>query len=105
MNPGAATHLITLLTDSGSSVDSYGAPVQSWGTLAQVWAKVRWLGSRERFANDRPVAVKAGAATIYYRSDVTELKRVQIGSEIFQVTGMRELGDKEDLELTIEKVT
>lgn len=104
MNPGNMTQLVTLQQDTGSSKDAFGAPVESWGTLAQVWARVVWLGSRERFRGQRTLAAKAASVQIYYRTDITEQHRVLIGAEQFEITGIKELGDREGLDLACELV-
>lgn len=101
MNPGRMNHSITIEENSGGE-GGYGGSAVNWTTLATVWADVVWVGSKERFLSDKDTPVKAAKAYIWFRTDVKESHRVSYDGDVYDITGIKELGFKEGLELTME---
>lgn len=103
MDVGELDKRITLKA-KGTTQSSTGAITGASSTIATVWAKIIWLGSRERFISERPIAFKAGKAFIWFRSDVFQKSFFTFESVNYEIIGLKEIGNKEFLELTFEQV-
>lgn len=90
---------IELQTPAGSK-DAYGQVAKEWTTVALAWAHKRGLGSRERFAAAQVQQQDSVIYTIRYNADVTQLWRVKDGDALLDITGLREIGRRQWLELT-----
>ena len=96
---GAMDRRITLQTATETQ-DGYGEPVPTWSTLATVWASVRPERASEQFEGDQEHATRQTIFRIRYRSDVNEKTRISYGSQVYDITGIIEIGRREALDLT-----
>lgn len=67
-----------------------------------VWANVEYKSGSENFESDQLVAVKMASITVRYRTDLTAENRVIVGTEIFNIHTVLEVGRKRFLKLTCE---
>ena len=98
MNIGRLDRYITIKTVS-TSVDAYGQPIESFSTLANVWAKIEYKSEVEKFENEQLKAVSTIDFTIRYRTDITEMMKIEYNSNAYQITGIAEIGRGEGLKL------
>jgi len=87
--------------------DSYGASVDSWSTATiTTRGEIRYSGGGRGLSSEEKFFSKFMELTIRYRSDIAETMRVQIdgGTDRYNITYIEELGRKEGLRLTIEKI-
>jgi len=83
------------------AADAYGEPIKSWGVLDHVWAAVIPLRVNERFASQqvgRDVELKL---VVHYRTDVTEMMRLLLEGDYYDIKGVTEIGYHEGLELLV----
>lgn len=79
--------------------------VTGWEDVAtnpEVWAQVDYKSGSEDFQSDQLVAVKMASIGIRYRTDLTTENRVLVGSEIYDILTIIEVGRKRYLRLTCE---
>ena len=82
--------------------DDYGEPQTSWFDLATVWAEVRQQSARETWQAGKVVETEM-AFKIRYRNGVNETCRVVYDGINYDITGVREIGRRDGLEV-MEKV-
>lgn len=85
------------------SMDAYGAPVASWASVAVVWANYYPLSDREVWAAAQVSSEATARFTIRYSSAVASLSpadRLVMRGQRFGITGVKELGRLEWLEIT-----
>ena len=100
---GRRDRLITIQTDSGSSVDAIGNPVESWGTHTQPWAEYIPVSGREVFESGREVIRESARFIIDYDSSITANGyRISYNSKTWDIVYIRELGREEALEILAE---
>ena len=100
---GELRYKIDLKKKSGSR-DTYNQKTGDT-TVATVWANRISIRSRERFAAQADLAVQTDRWQIYWRSDVTEDMWLTYDGIDYKITGIAEMGFKEGLELTTERVS
>lgn len=83
--------------DYNESTDTYTLSFSTWGEVTYAGGDVI-VSNEERFYS----------GTIFlrvrYRSTITETMRVYIGSDKYRITYIEELGRKEGLKLTLQKI-
>ena len=99
MEPGRLDRRILILQRS-TSTDAWNQNLGSYVSLLEVWAEVKDLGAKEREEADQRVTVNPKIFTIRYRSEVTTKHRISFDGDIYQITGMTEIGRKEGLRIT-----
>lgn len=85
--------------------DTFGQPLETWSTLATVWANKRDVAASERVSAHREVSTLASVWTIRHLSGLTAKNRLQHDGLNYDITGIRELGRREYLELLTEVQT
>lgn len=88
-----------------STRDDFNASVDSWPTLTfETWGTVQYAGGNLILAN----AEKFYSGTIFlsvrYRSEIVETMRVLIAGIYYSITYIEELGRKEGMKLTLQKI-
>ena len=99
MEPGRLDRRILILQRS-TSTDAWNQNLGSYVQVLEVWAEVKDLGAKEREEADQRVTVNPKIFTIRYRSEVTTKHRISFDGDIYQITGMTEIGRKEGLRIT-----
>ena len=87
--------------------DSYGASVDSWATATiTTRGEVRYSGGSRGLSSEEKFFSKFMELNVRYRSDIVETMRVQIDgtTDRYNITYIEELGRKEGLRLTLEKI-
>ena len=88
------------IQSKSESQDATGDPVESWSTLAAVWAEDVPLSASEHFAAHSFESRVSRRLRVRYRTDVTALMRVNIGSRYYDIEGVVDPdGKKRSLEL------
>jgi len=80
---------------------SFNEVAETWSTYATCWAKKEDIGGRERFQAARELAVREARFYVWWRSGLTEgTYRINEGGTIWDITGIREIGWREEIEIT-----
>lgn len=101
-DPGKKRRKITLL--KRVLVNSSGDTTSTWTAFASVWADERPLRMDERFQSDALHSVRTSNFRIYYRADVGPEMQLQYAGLNWKITGLAEVGYKEELDITAEVV-
>lgn len=83
--------------------DGWREQTETWTTSATVWATRKDKTTSEGDEVMQRVALTVTEWTIRHTDDVSVQNRVKYGSEIFYITGIREIGRREGLTLVTEK--
>lgn len=90
---------------STSTEDGFGGPVLTWATLATVWAQFWPVSDGEKWRAGMVESREIARFTIRYSSlvaGVTSRDRISFGGT-WGITGVKEIGRREYLEITAEK--
>ncbi len=79
--------------------DEYGEPVESWSDLATVWAEVKQQSAREMWESGKVSEVEM-MFRIRYRSGIDTTNRISYDGDTYDITGVREIGRRDGLEIT-----
>jgi SPP1 family predicted phage head-tail adaptor len=93
---------ITIETLSLNSVDAIGAPVETWSKVVQCWSKVVPMSGTEALRLDRQVSTETSRFFIRYRTGITVKDRISYAGKYWDILNIRELGRREQLEITAE---
>jgi SPP1 family predicted phage head-tail adaptor len=86
------------------STNAVNEQIETWATVQKIWAELNWVGARERLASEREISIKALRALVRYRAGLDSYtNRLLVAGEIYNITGIREIGRREGLELTCER--
>ena len=80
--------------------DEYGQEIETWTDLATVWAEKRDMKGSERWQAQQKVAEVETTWRIRWRDGITPLDRLLDGDQVYDVTGVAEIGRREGLEIT-----
>lgn len=102
MDPGEFDRQVVIerVTSQGNAIGGKGTP--TWTPQKTVWAKVVQVGASERFQAEGVLSEKTGTFTMYFDSDVLVTDRLDYAGQKWRITGVKEIGYKEALELTAE---
>ena len=89
-----------LILQRSTSTDAWNQNLGSYVQVLEVWAEVKDLGAKEREEADQRVTVNPKIFTIRYRSEVSTKHRISYDGDIYQITGITEIGRKEGLRIT-----
>lgn len=104
MKPGEMDRRITIQRYS-DTYDDHGGLVMDWADLALVWAKYTPISDSEQW---RAASVEASATArflIRYSSTVSDVgpkDRVIFEGDAYGIRGVKEVGRREGLEITVE---
>lgn len=101
-DPGQKTKKIQLKRPT--TVNTNGDAVTTFATFASVWASFRPLRMDERYVSDGRHSLRVGNFRIYFRDDVTPDMVVGYDGLDWRVTGIAEVGEREELDVTAEAV-
>ncbi len=85
-------------------VNTLGDVVTTYQELATVWADERPMRMDERFTSDARHSMKVSNFRIWFRADVTPEMVISYAGRDWRITGIAEIGLREELELTAEAV-
>jgi SPP1 family predicted phage head-tail adaptor len=84
---------------------SYGGSTDTWPTLTfSTWGEVTYAGGDAILSNEEKFYSGTIFLRIRYRSNVTETMRVKIADVWYKIAYIEELGRKEGLKLTLNKI-
>jgi SPP1 family predicted phage head-tail adaptor len=101
-NPGVKNRRISL--KAPQVVNTLGDVVTTFQEVATVWADERPMRMDERFTSDARHSMRVSNFRIWYRSDVTPEMVIAYAGRDWRITGIAEIGLREELELTAEAV-
>lgn len=101
-DPGQKTKRIQL--KAVTEVNTSGSLSKTKTTFDTVWASFRPLRMSERFTSDAKHSVRVGNFRIYHRDDVTPTTVIGYDGRDWDVIGIAEVGEREELEITAEAV-
>jgi SPP1 family predicted phage head-tail adaptor len=101
-NPGAKNRRISL--KAPQVINTLGDVVTTFQEVATVWADERPMRMDERFTSDARHSMRVSNFRIWYRSDVTPEMVISYAGREWRITGIAEIGLREELELTAEAV-
>lgn len=100
---GRARNRRIVLQRYTATQDDFGAEVKTWSTLATVWAEWTPASDGEQLRAAEVGAVISGRFRVLRSSDVADLSpkdRLQFDGRTYDITGVKELGFREGLEIT-----
>ena len=106
MKAGGAYHRIDFYAKV-TSRDAYGSTVDTYPAVTiATRGEVRYTGGSKTLSNEEKFYSKSIELLVRYRSAIVETMRIKIdaGTDYYAITYMEELGRKETLRLTIEKI-
>lgn len=83
--------------------DGFGEEIAVWGLLAGVWAGKRDVSDRERIASAEVAAEITTRFVIRWSPDVADVNpkdRIVFDGRIFDISGVKEIGRREGLEVS-----
>ena len=86
-----------------TTTDSWGHPTKTWSTHATVWANKKEVKAIERTEQSQIVALSYTQFRIRYLSSVDTTMRISYDSKYYYITGVKELGRQEGLEILTEE--
>jgi SPP1 family predicted phage head-tail adaptor len=101
-NPGKKNRKITIQTPTVTNV--LGEVTTTWSTLASVWAEERPMRMDERFQSAGTHSVRVSNFRVWYRNDITPTMQIVYDGKTWQITGLAEIGNWEELDITAEVV-
>jgi len=102
MRAGPLDRLITIERFTETR-DEFNAQVKNWGTLATVWASKSDVSDAERIAAQEAGSTITTRFQIRWSGDVSDVNardRIAFDGKIYDVSGVKEIGRREGLELT-----
>jgi len=105
MRPGRMYHRIVFYAKTVTR-DSYGASVDTYEQSVVTTGELRYTGGTKILSNEEKFYSKNIELRIRYRPEIEESMRVQIDgtADRYMITFIEELGRREGLRLTIEKI-
>lgn len=102
MRAGQLDRRIIIQTQQ-TSRDDWNHPRVQWTNLATVWASKMDRTSVTVNELQQEVNVNRTVWTIRYRSDIDTTQRINVKGSYYYITGVKELGRREGLQLTTEE--
>lgn len=84
--------------------NDYGEPETSWADPVNVWAEVKQQSARETWSAGKIAEVEV-AFMIRYRSGIDETCRVVYDGSNYDISGVREIGRQDGLEIMAKAQT
>lgn len=103
MRPGRLDKRITIQARTVTP-GRMGTGSEAWADSFTCWANVAELAAKERNAAPKVMAVRSATFMIRWRDDVAESSRIVYDGANWNITGIRQIGRKESLEIAAEVV-
>ncbi len=105
MPPSGALDRRVVIRRAAAVRDQYGQQIKTWSDAATVWAAIEWIKDGERWrAGERGVDVAARLTLRWKAGVVASQDRVVIDGDEYEVVGLKEIGRRRALEVTVAKV-
>jgi SPP1 family predicted phage head-tail adaptor len=101
-NPGRKDRFITI--QERITVNDNGDVNSTWRNLCKVWASEKPMKMDERYATEAKHSMRVSNFRIYYRDDVGPEMQIVYNGLTWRITGLAEIGYKEELDITAEAV-
>lgn len=101
-NPGVKNRRIVL--KAPVVVNTLGDVTVTYNEVATVWADERPMRMDERFSSDARHSMRVSNFRIWFRFDVTPEMVIFYAGRDWRITGIAEIGLREELEITAEAV-
>jgi SPP1 family predicted phage head-tail adaptor len=101
-NPGAKNRLITI--QERTTVNTDGDANSTWTTLCRVWANERPMRMDERYATEAKHSIRVSNFRVYFRDDISPEMQISYAGLTWRITGLAEVGYREELDITAEAV-
>jgi SPP1 family predicted phage head-tail adaptor len=101
-DPGRKNRLITL--QSVTETNTSGSLEKAYTTVARVWADFRPLRMDERNVSAAKHSIRAGNFRIYHRDDIDPNMTISWDGKTWRITGIAEVGYRDELDITAEVV-
>lgn len=88
-----------LIEQAAESANGIGEPIKTWSTFAAVWSEISPVRETERFTAQQVDAQRESRFRIRWLSGVTEKMRISYDSAYWDITGIREIGRRDGLEI------
>lgn len=86
------------------SQNDYGEPVKSWATFTTVWAQVTDVSGKEEFRNLQVASSVITQFRIRHKTGLDTKMRVSYNSRFFNILSIKEIGNREGLNIIAEDV-
>lgn len=104
MNAGFLNRKI-LIKARSAGADEIGQPVETWATFATTWANIRFLSGVETAKAGTEVSLAKASIRIRYRTDITEVMRVEYYGLTYQIHSvLRDEAKRDYVDLVCEVV-
>jgi SPP1 family predicted phage head-tail adaptor len=78
--------------------------IQAWGLIAEVWAHRRDIGAREFLSSGAENTEQLAVFTVWWRPGITPAMRIISQGQVFNITGVSEVGFRQQLQLQARAV-
>jgi len=106
MRAGGAYHRIEFYARV-STRDKYASSSDTWPTVTILTrGEIRYTGGSKTLSSEEKFYSKSMELTVRYRAGITETMRIKIdgGSDFYGISYIEEIGRKEAIRLTLEKI-
>lgn len=103
MKAGPRDARIAIAQPVAGTADAYGEAPVTWSLVGYRWAEALPVSDGERMANNQPLAVQMYRFRVLYDVAIGAINptwRVTYQGRLYDVTGVKELGRNEGLEIT-----
>jgi head-tail adaptor len=103
MRAGRLDRLVSFYSKT-STRDEYNASVDSYVFAFDTWGSVQYAGGDMTLSNEEKFYSGTIFLTVRYRSSIVETMRLKIAEVWYRITYIEELGRKEGMKLTLNKI-
>ena len=93
-----------IIQQQTTTKNAYGETIISWSDLTPMWAEVKQQSAREAWEAGKVSEIEM-MFRIRYRSDIDNTMRIVYDGVNYDITGVRELGRRDGLEIQAKVVT
>ena len=104
MIAGALDRRVTIQQLDGTQDSRTGQWKETWETYKIVWASKMSMRGRERLQANQVIAVGDEVWTVRYDSGITTAMRISHDSKTYEISSIEEIGRKEGLRLTTQRL-
>ena len=84
--------------------NEYGEEIESWIIVHTLRAAKKSLGGSKTIDNNEIFTTNSLEFTTHYRYNITEKMRIELGSDTYLINNIAEIGFREGLKITVEKI-
>lgn len=105
MRAGRLNTQVSFYAKVSTTSSDFGGTADSWPSVTfTTWGEVRYAGGDMILSNEEKFYSGVIFLTVRYRSTIVETMRVMVNSILYRITYIEELGKKEGMKITLQKI-